>query len=436
MRKLALIFLFCILGLIAFLPKIASTSIGKPFFIRAMESKGPGTIDIETMELSWFGPQIFKNISWEYGDLQGSADSFKIEAPFWSFSGPFKLKNGAISQKQAIVQSIDGELLGNTFQLTGATFNGHISLKGTLYSKLHFQVQVDVKNFPLVVLDHDLDELLGPTLNLFGSLSMNEGRGSVDLTAKTEHFETVLKGNLRDASLTLKKPLIAHLNLTPKLSSFLLKHANPIFINSMLSREPIVLRVETEGFSLPLPFSFEKLRVGKATLHLEQLIFSNGEKIAALISKLQPDQFLPVPTMTAWFSPLSFHIDRGVLKIDRTDALLDDSVHLSTWGRVDFIRDQLDLVLGIPADTLNHSFGIKDLPKNYMIKVDIRGSTKNPEVLKTPAMAKIATLMATGKLPKEGILGSLASIFSSPKVDEDVPEAPPSYPWDGKILEK
>ena len=88
------------------------------------------------------------------------------------------------------------------------------------------------------------------------------------------------------------------------------------------------------------------------------------------------------------------------------------------------------MTLGLTETTLRRSFKIKNLPKEYVLTVDLSGSTIAPEIQKANAAAKIATLIGNQKLEKRGALGSLASIFLTPKVEVNIPEPIHPLPWD------
>lgn len=418
-----------ILVLVGMTPKIASTSLGKPFFLKAAKARVDGDIQIGKMQLTWLGPQVFKDVQISHGDLECQLEEFAIEAPFWSFSGPFDLKNAELSLKDEKIDSFDGKIVGNDFDFFAEHLDGHISLKGKMYSKLDFNVQMDVKQFPLTIIDQRLDEVLGPKIDLVGSISMKNGSGPIDLSIQTENLETTLHGNLTPDALTLREPIVAHLNLTEGMSRGLLKNAGPLFLNGISNKDPITLRIESEGFLFPFTSSLENLKIEKATLDLGRCTCQNKEALATIIGILKRDS-ADYKEMKAWFAPLKFSVSRGIVEAGRMDVLLADTIHVCTWGHIDLIKDKLDMTLGLTERTLRRAFKIKDLPEQYVLTIDVRGTTGSPEIVKAPAAAKIATLVGTKKLEKRGVLGSLASIFSTPKVDEDVPEATLPFPWE------
>ncbi|MBX7065751.1 MAG: hypothetical protein K1X28_00830 [Parachlamydiales bacterium] len=423
MRKWLIWFGILFLLILIFIPQIASTAIGKPLFVRALAKKSQADVQVDSLKLSWFGPQVFQGVSFQRDAVSGSFQELIIEAPFWKFSGAFQLKKGEISYQGGKVEQVEGQIVGNDFTLTGITLQGHISLKGQVYSKLHFHVQIDIKQFPLIVIDQKLDALLGPTLDLFGTISMDEGKGNIDLSATAANGQTHLKGILTEQGMTLSAPLDASIRLTPEMSALLLKDANPLFVTGVSSANPVRLHIEPDGFFFPLPFSLVNLKVGNATLDLGKVRCQNGESLQTIVALLKADLLTRAPEMNAWFTPVSFQISGGVLKAGRMDALLADSIHICTWGKIDLVKDKLDMILGLPADALEKAFGIKDLPKNYVLKIPVKGTTKKPEIDKTAAAAKIAGLIA---IPKTGIFEGL---FSK-KEEKDIPKPIRPFPWE------
>ena len=43
------------------------------------------------------GPQVFKQVDWSKEETSGEIEELAIQAPFYTFSGPFQLKNAALS---------------------------------------------------------------------------------------------------------------------------------------------------------------------------------------------------------------------------------------------------------------------------------------------------------------------------------------------------
>ena len=416
MNKWWIIAIVLIIAIVAFLPKIASTPLGKPFFVKALAAKSQSKVEVGSLNFSWLGPQKFQQIKWVHEEATGTLEELDIEAPFWSFSGPFHLKNGSIAYQGGRIEAIEGELQGNAFTLQGTTLQGHIALKGEVYSKLQFHIDVDLKNFPSIVINPRLSSLLGPTFNLNGFVRREEGKGTLQLDVIASYLKTHINGFFTDQAVTLQEPLIATFLPTP-----------PLLSPQIEMQNPVTLRIEPKGVSCPLPFSLENLEIAEATLDLGRVQCQAGKVLAAIESLLKAKR---LSKTTCWFTPVQWRIHKGILELGRVDALLASAIHLCAWGKVHLIRNQIDMTLGLPADTLHQFFGIAHLPPNYVLKVPVRGTIEDPEFVTGPAIAKIAALVAAGQIPKKGVLGGIAELFSSPKEEKNVPPAKHPFPWE------
>lgn len=334
------IFAPLLLLLICFLPYIASTPLCKPLFSRALSAQ------IGSLHFSWFGPQSFRQIQWNLDDVNANAEELQIDAPFWSFSGPFLLKKGCLSyQGSSIIQIL----------------------------------------------------------------------GSV-------------KGRLSQNALTLQEPVQASIQIDSKISEILFHDANPHFLKGIQTKDPILVHIDPNFFSFPRPFSLGEFKV-RGNLDLGWLICENGKTLASFVA-LATGAESPVRQMSGQFTPMEFQLDRGLLKTGRMDALFEHAIHVCTWGDIDLLNDLLTMNIGLSADTLERSFGIQNLDPNYVLKVPIQGSLRDPEIVKGPAAAQIAALIAAKKLSKKTIFGKVADALSRPTLDPDIPPAKHPFPWE------
>jgi hypothetical protein len=357
----ALLALFCVLF---FLPQLASTSVGKTLFTKAIQSKIQGKAEIETVHFSWFGPQILKHVNWVKNETKASIEQLTIHAPFWSFSGPLEIKNGTVS------------------------------------------------------LDPSLAPVLGSTINLNGFVNFKNKKGNTDLEIESSRLKTILKANIIHNNLTIQEPLIA--SLSPSFG----------FLKDVQAQNPITLRIEPNGFSCPIPFSLEKLKIEKGTLDLGKITYQNGPTLAALVSFLHSSRLSQAKQMNIWSTPVQFQLNEAILRLDRVDFLIANSIHLCTWGTINLQKDEINMNLGLTASVLRSSFGIKNVSDPYVLKIPIRGSSKNIEFVTSGATAKIAALLAGEQIPKKGIFGGIADIFIKPKEDKEVPLAKRPFPWE------
>lgn len=412
--------------LLALMPQIASTPVGKPLFIRILSKKTKSEIEFESSHFSWLGPQKFHNIHWTHESANGTLEELKIKAPFWSFKGLFELKNGSIDYKGGRVEQIEGKVEGKKLVLNGITQGGHISVQGDIESRKQFHLNVDIKQFPLAALDSQLDQIFGPVLDVSGTIDFSQKIGELNLAITAPNLRTQLRGSMSSTSFTLKEPLIATFFFTPKNSAILLKNSYASFT----SQTPTTLRIEPQNFYYPLPFSWKKLKIHKAILDLSKIKCNNNPSLSVVMMLLKADSLAKADELSFWFSPVMFQIDSGQFELGRIDFLISNTIHLCTWGTADLLTEKLNFILGLPAETLRQSFGIKNVDVNYVLKVEVRGSAEEPNIATGPAVAKIAALVAASQIPKKGLLGELTDFFPKFKADKDTPPPKRPFPWE------
>lgn len=441
-KKTLLILLGVFCAACFFFPKIASVGFGKKIVIKAFERRFHGTLQIDSLSLSWLGPQKIRGVKFSRQDLQGSLEELETPARLWSissqFNGPFFIHGGSVSFLDSNrIEQINGQILNHDFILSGITRqknqNGSISAQGKIFSQNQFDVTLNATNFPTAVLDSLLEtkgaviDLLGASFNLNGTIA---NPGKVDLNLISENGKANLKGILEADTLTLTDSLNASFLLSEGVSKKWMQDANPLFVTSISSKNPILLRIFPQGFVCPLfPFSLAKLTIGQAILDLGQTKCRIGKSLASILSLLN------APTssreINAWFTPLTFQLKGGWLRAGRMDALLADSIHICTWGDIDLLKSQLHMFLGLPADTLRQAFGIKNLSDTFVLKVPISGTTQDPDIEKGAAAAKIAAMVAGQKIPKKGeVFGGLVNQFIQIQEEKGIPPPNRPFPWE------
>ncbi len=444
-KLLIALIIFIVVLVIALLPKLASTSLGKPIFVKVFEAEIQGKVQIGSLHLSWLGPQRFQQLTFANPNIEGSIEELQQNVPLWSISSvrAFLLKNGSFSfpsYGDGTIDQVNGQIQGADFQLNGVTHqegsSGHIAVNGKIYSKEHFEVQGDVTSFPVAALDQIFNaknllfQILGPHLNLKGSASMNHTIGAVDLDIAATNLTTAIHANFVENGMTLREPVSAVLQLTPALSEMLMSDINPLFLTGVEGHNPIHLQVDSHGFFYPIPYAPEKLQ-GNGSLDMGKITCRNGKSLASIISLLKLNPLSKTREMNVWFTPLVFRVYKGIVHTDRMDALVADSIHICTWGYIDLGQDKVHINLGIPADTLQKTFKIKNLSDNYVLKVPIRGTTKEPDLEKGPAAAKIAAMIAASQIPKKGgVFGGLVNAYTQSKEDKNIPPAKHPFPWE------
>ena len=132
--------------------------------------------------------------------------------------------------------------------------------------------------------------------------------------------------------------------------------------------------------------------------------------------------------MDVWFTPLFFSLHDGLLTTSRIDFLIDQTIHICTWGNIDYLSDRLDMYVGLPAETLQQSFGIEQLPADYVMKIALRGTMKKPKLATHAAAAKIAALLAAQKSSQNWLSSGILGIFG--EIDSNVPPPHRPFPWE------
>lgn len=444
MKKWFLLLLIFILLLIGFFPFIASTTLGKPFFIQLIKTKVKGDITIEKLDLSWLGPQRFENISLANQDVSADVALITSNVPFWKLShlgNSFTLQDGTFSfsaYEGAEITNVQALINGNNLKATGSTpQGGSLSIRGTIQSDENFDITADLKQIPTIAIDQLLKlnglayKTLGMTLNANGACTFTKNQGSISMVLTSPNFKGSINAAITNGILTLNEPLNATLQVSKELTEVLLQHTSDKIITGLETKNPFILRILTPGFSCPIkPFRFDQLEVGAASLDLGQVRVQSGESLHFLVKLFKNKDF--GKNIDIWFTPVAFQIQNGVIELGRMDALLSRSIHLCTWGDIDVKKDKLHMFLGLPADTLQESFGIQTLSRNYVLKIPVHGSLNNPKFDTGPAIAKIATMTASQQIPTKGgkIFGGIVNVFTQAQDDGDAPPPNRPFPWE------
>lgn len=441
------------LGLIWLSPKLISTSVGKIVIVKVLEKKTKTHIQLESLHLSWLGPQEANGLQVSSDLMYSSAKQLTAYMPLWRLPkhrGLFSLTEGYLrmrtpSGQEAILESVDAKIDNFQFTAAGSTRQG--SLKGS------FSINGQVKEFPdsyalqgqmssipslfldfLLDLRYQVTEILGDSFDLEGSIDANKNKTILNLNLASSNARAEIGAELDGKIVRLQKPLTASCRLTPALSQTLMKEVNPLFMTAVQSQSPIILKIAPEKFELSYdPFDLKNLVINEASLDMGRAIIQNGPSLQSLIQLLQSRRLSGRQQMNAWFTPVSFQVQNGVLFAGRLDALLADSIHICSWGKVNLLNEELNMYIGLPADTLASSFGITGLSSDYVLKIPLRGTISNPDLVTSPAVAQITSMAATQALPvpKVGkVLDKITKTASQIKNDKDVPPAKRPFPWE------
>lgn len=443
-------------------------------YVEKIASKKTNTkVQVGELQLTWFGPQSIRHVKITSDKADISFDQLNCTLPLWDLAklrshpsllyqkeSTFDLINGHIDlhapeyppvsfdnlsavittlkQKNSLDLEIHSTLLSAGKQQTGT-----IDVSGSIFNvfgnnKVSCDLKAILDNFPSYALEFLLPQdkralrsFLGDTDTIVLEAHFKEGNGPVTCSIQSSNLQTKINGLLTDNILTLQESITAAFTLNDNITTYLTGKINPFFITAFKAQNPIYLRIEKEGFSAPLsPFDFAKMQIGSASLDMGKIRCKNGGTLTMAVSLMKFHFPTGVNEMNIWFTPVDFSLKDGILHSGRMDMLLADSIHLCTWGNVDLNTDKLDMILGITSDALQKSFGIKNLPENYVLQVPIKGTRQNPQINVAAGAAKITALIASNAGGKAGaIIGGVVGAVSGKK-DQNVPPPKRPFPWE------
>lgn len=332
-----------------------------------------------------------------------------------------------------------------TIQLTSA-----IDCRDFKWSAPNFELEAKVQKMPVLCCDffysifaHKpfiFSSLLGNLFNVNLSLHIKEGNGPMDLSFLSDHTRCSLTASWKKTSLSLLKPLYAQIDVTKESSTQLLKEINPLSISSLQSDHPLTIEIAPEGFSAAFfPFSLNALSIEKCRIELGQIHCQNGGNLNVALGLLKQN-ILPSSTLDLWFAPIDLHLKEGLLQIERTEILVQNSLEICTWGTIDLINDHLSMILGLTPQCLKKAFGIKNLPPNYVLQIPMEGPIDDVKIDTNRATSKVTTLLlwqkaASVAAEKGGAVGGFFGDLLGKAAllpDKDAKSPPPKkpFPWD------
>lgn len=252
--------------------------------------------------------------------------------------------------------------------------------------------------------------------------------GFIQATALGKQGGLTIDGMLKNGIFTLNKPLEGSVKLTPLFTKTFLAPTVPLLSSAIGSEKPIRFSVDPDQFSCPLhPFRLDQVKIGKGILDLGKIQFKNEGDLSSVLSFIHS---INDSVFSIWFTPLYFKLDKGILALKRLDMLVANSYMLATWGSLDLNKSQVDLVLGLSAQSLQYAFGIQGLDSDYMLQIPLHSVNGNVEIDKKRATARITSLVAQtqGGL-KTKILGNILDAALSNSGEGATPPPVQPFPW-------
>jgi hypothetical protein len=282
-------------------------------------------------------------------------------------------------------------------------------------------------------LKEKVEVLFGERVDLALKTRLKQLSGPIDLQVSGPTGNVSMNAALSKGVLTLTNDFTANFHQTPRLAQTLLQDILPLAGDLIAAESPLQIRISPIGFMLPLfPFDFFQTQIGSAMLGMGKVQFSTEGQVGEILSLLKPEG---ANQISMWFTPLYFSLQKGALHLQRIDMLVADAYPVATWGKVDFEKDKINMVIGLTGKALSYAFKIKNLESNYMLQLPYKGQIGRASIDKRKATARISALVAQSQGGPQGlVLGTVLHIASG-GLTEDSPPAPTTtpLPWEEVI---
>ncbi|MBF5051172.1 hypothetical protein CLAVI_000810 [Candidatus Clavichlamydia salmonicola] len=360
-----------------------------------------------------------------------------------SFSGQTMCRESCYSLTGNHKQKDNASEKSSPFFLNGTVYNLMERDKHALNPGMSIQGAAATENLPYSFLTGLLEApyahaekmkaLLGNSIDVKASWDLMQLKGPVTLDLKSPNLHAILPLDVQSDIIRLCDDLKFSFHLNDQIAKAFLKTLNPLIVSGTYSDRFIFFQIDAEDFSFPFKdFEFKNIKINHATLDLGKIYLDNQGQVHKLFEFLKTED--GGEKVEAWFSPLFFSLQNGVLYQRRFDVLLDHKIHIAVWGKTDILNDKLKLTLGIAPSVLQQRFNLTDLAKKDFFQVKMRGSFNHPELDWTSAYARIGILMARSSGGHLGyVVGSLADQLFSVLGDNAPSQTVPVLPWDKSI---
>lgn len=450
-----------------FFPKILSTISFKNYLINKIENKTNSKITVDYLNFSWFGPQTIKDIDYKDENLEFDAKVISVKMPLYSFYkslSSFKKKIDILTVSKKInflsktkisslnirisypnyptlslyniIAKIDKK---NSLVIVDITGSGSKNLSNIFSINFSLDKNNNIKNLfgknlPTILIDQilffnkpilkgSLYQTLGPIINGSLKADIKNNKGKIDLSLNSTNLYTNLNLYLDKNEIKLLNSADILIDLSK--GAIYKTQNNKIFIRSDKDKK-INIKISKNNFSYPIDFDIRKLKIENLYINPNILytLNTNSLKTITEIAKLPYSNIIKI-----WCTPVNIKIENGVLSTDRMDFLINNLLHLCTWGKVNLFNKKVNMNLGITSQALRYSYDIKNLSNDYVLKIPIKGTIDNIKIDPSKAIGKILALKA---LSSQGPIGSFIQGLITTKKDDDIPQAKKPFPWEGK----
>lgn len=303
------------------------------------------------------------------------------------------------------------------------------------------EVESHIQELPLDLFKHfagssktgeQLEALVGETLGLDAKINVKRMQeGTLQANVHGDNCNVAISSQVLDGKLYLTQPITAHVKLSKDTGKTLFKDINPLLATGIHADHPITVFIDNKGFVVPLkPFSMRGIQVSNVRLDLGKIFVHKGGSLDVVSGLLN----LPSEKeMSLWFTPLFIEVRNGVVVCKRVDALLDQVIPIASWGTIDLVSDNVDMVVGVFGSGLARALQLQNLDPNYVLQLPLRGKTSSASIDKTRAVAKIASLrMMETNNQTQALIGGILGLAAAAVSDKEAPVPPPTtqpFPW-------
>ena len=332
-----------------------------------------------------------------------------------------------------------GKPTGN-LDIKGSVKNAFNSQKRWNTYGLDVELNANVRNAPAGLISNlllanresreQLAAIFGNSVDLDLFMNLVRMNGPIRFNLDAVNSQLNLDAKIYNRNFFLNKPIIGTLRVTPNLSKTVLKKFNPLLVQAISSKDPIKIFIDSNSFSIPVqPFDLAKAKIGRISVDFGKMLLKNRGDVALIMELLKSNQSANQDTMEMWFTPLYFNYITGVVTCERMDMLISGEFPVCMWGKVDTVRDKVDMVLGLTGYALMSSLGIDRLDPNYLLQIPVKGTTSKTKINNGAAVAKIASLVAQNQGGDFGIIGGIFGAIVGGK-DKKVPKPTTQpFPW-------
>lgn len=335
-----------------------------------------------------------------------------------------QLENSIDIPKLQYICNLDGMILHADAKFPNTVSISHMDIE---YKTRAQNFQLQGRDIPSDLFGAFLDswnglsiqEILGPTLNIDASAQLINGSGPLLLNLHSSNVSIVQSGELYPDRYILNKPLTVSMQISEKIVGSIFHY--PILHIDAIQR-PITLTIEPQEILLPLSPSTEvkngSIHIGKITCTNRDLLF----QLATQVFRIND------PKIDIWFSDIPVNYADGILRVSRSEILLQNKYPLAIWGKIDYFQKKVNLTLAITEGTLRKVFGIKSLPPDFVITCPIKGSFDDIQLDIGKLVKRLSILLAKEKTKKQ-IWKEGLNFFEEPT---DIPHSVQSIPWDNE----